>query len=138
MTPSEGEAMLKTVTIILPSGYASAEEFAKDCGFELSRAAAQPGMREHGGQAIHALTELFKAYDSGNLQMSSPEIGEPENNIPLHPWHEEWIYNARAALAQQEDSVTRPERRPFNSSLPEGDPDRYEPPVTSQERKPHE
>lgn len=26
----------RTVTIVLPSGYATAEEFAKDCGFELA------------------------------------------------------------------------------------------------------
>lgn len=28
----------RTATIILPSGYATAEEFAKDCGFELAPA----------------------------------------------------------------------------------------------------
>ena len=27
---------LKTVTIVLPDGYDTAEEFAKDCGFELA------------------------------------------------------------------------------------------------------
>lgn len=29
-------APFRTVTIVLPSGYATAEEFAKDCGFELA------------------------------------------------------------------------------------------------------
>lgn len=27
----------KTVTLIVPEGYASGEEFAKDCGFEIAR-----------------------------------------------------------------------------------------------------
>lgn len=44
------------------------------------------------------ILELLKAYDSGNLQMNSPEIGEPENDIPMHQWHEEWLHHARTAV----------------------------------------
>lgn len=42
--------------------------------------------------------QMIEAVDSGNLQMSSPEIGEPENNIPIHQWHEEFLHYAREAL----------------------------------------
>lgn len=49
-----------------------------------------------------ALEEIVKAYDSGNLQMRSPEIGAPENGIPYHEWHEEWLHFARKALAAGE------------------------------------
>jgi len=44
------------------------------------------------------IKELVAAYDSKNLEMRSPEIGEPENGIPYHEWHEEWLHHARAAL----------------------------------------
>lgn len=44
------------------------------------------------------IRQAVEAYDSGNLQLSSPEIGEPESDIPMHPWHEEWLHYARAAL----------------------------------------
>jgi hypothetical protein len=43
------------------------------------------------------IKQIVEAYDSGNLQMSSPEVGEPENDIPMHPWHEEWLHYARKA-----------------------------------------
>lgn len=42
--------------------------------------------------------QAIEAHDSGNLQLSSPEIGDPDNDIPMHPWHEEWLHHARAAL----------------------------------------
>lgn len=45
------------------------------------------------------IRQAVDAYDSGNLQLSSPELGEPENDIPMHPWHEEWLHYARQALA---------------------------------------
>jgi hypothetical protein len=44
------------------------------------------------------IKELIEAYDSKNLEMRSPEIGEPENGIPYHEWHEEWLHHARAAV----------------------------------------
>ena len=46
----------------------------------------------------HALQQLIGAIDAKQLEMNSPEIGEPENDIPMHPWHEEWIYNVRGLL----------------------------------------
>lgn len=58
-----------------------------------------PPPNETAGQAVAVLTEMLKAYDSAALQMSSPEIGEPENDIPYHPWHEELLYNARQVVA---------------------------------------
>lgn len=45
------------------------------------------------------IKELIDAYDNKNLEMRSPEIGEPENDIPYHEWHEEWLHHARAAIA---------------------------------------
>jgi hypothetical protein len=33
---------MRTVTIVLPEGYASAEEFARDCGFQLATVAVPP------------------------------------------------------------------------------------------------
>lgn len=34
--------MTKTVTLIVPEGYASGEEFAKDCGFEIAQVPKTP------------------------------------------------------------------------------------------------
>lgn len=43
------------------------------------------------------IREFLAAYDEGQVQLSSPEIGGSDD-IPLHPWHEEWIHNAREAV----------------------------------------
>jgi hypothetical protein len=51
--------------------------------------AAAPAMYE-------ALRQMLDAIESGNID--SPEIGEPENGIPIHKWHEEWEHYARVAL----------------------------------------
>jgi hypothetical protein len=56
-------------------------------------------LRGRDDKALNVVQQMVSAYDSGNLQMSSPEIGEPENNIPMHQWHEELLYYARQALA---------------------------------------
>jgi hypothetical protein len=61
-------------------------------------------------RAIAVLNKMLEAYDTGNLQMNSNEIGEPENNIPYHPWHEELIWNARQAVA-----LSRPARSPIEN-----------------------
>jgi hypothetical protein len=50
--------------------------------------------------ALAVLRQMVEAYDSGNVEMNSPEIGEPENDIPLHAWHEEWLHYARAAVTK--------------------------------------
>jgi hypothetical protein len=39
---------------------------------------------------------LLDAIDEGSVLLDSPEIGG-HDDIPPHPWHEEWIHNARAA-----------------------------------------
>lgn len=43
------------------------------------------------------IREFLAAYDEGQVQLSSPEIGG-HDDIPLHPWHEEWIHHAREAV----------------------------------------
>jgi hypothetical protein len=53
------------------------------------------------------IRQAIEAYDNGNLQMDSPEIGEPENDIPMHPWHEEWLHYARAALKDPSHDAIR-------------------------------
>ncbi len=45
------------------------------------------------------LAEIVKAHGTGNLELNSPEIGG-HDDIPLHPWHEEWLHHARAALKE--------------------------------------
>ena len=50
-------------------------------------------------ELVEALRNLINAIDTGNLEMNSPEIGG-HDDIPLRPWHEEWIYRARAALSK--------------------------------------
>lgn len=54
------------------------------------------------------IRQAVEAYDSGNLQLNSPEIGDPENDIPMHPWHEEWLHYARAAIIADERSRCQP------------------------------
>lgn len=43
------------------------------------------------------IREFLAAYDEGQVQMSSPEIGG-HDDIPRHPWHEEWLHHAREAV----------------------------------------
>ncbi len=43
------------------------------------------------------LSAAIKADDAGTLEMNSPEIGG-EDDIPVHPWHEEWLHHAREAV----------------------------------------
>lgn len=61
---------------------------------------------DRGAQALRVVRQMVEAYDSGNLQMSSPEIGEPENDIPYHPWHAELLHHARLAL--EPTALSRP------------------------------
>lgn len=60
---------------------------------------------DRGAQALRVVCQMVEAFDSGNLQMSSPEIGEPENDIPYHPWHDELLHHARLALEPATPSV---------------------------------
>ena len=46
-----------------------------------------------------ALESFIAAWDGKNVEMNSPEIGG-HDDIPPHPWHEEWLFHARAALAR--------------------------------------
>lgn len=45
-----------------------------------------------------ALRHLFGAIDCGSLEMNSEEVGGGRDVAP-HPWHDEWLFYARAALA---------------------------------------
>ena len=55
---------------------------------------------------LEMLRSLISAFDEGALEMNSPEIdGEPsggygfdQESIPPHPWHEEWLFHARAII----------------------------------------
>ena len=50
---------------------------------------------------LEALKQIIEAVDTGNLEMTSPETvmaGTP------YPWHEEWLYRARAAIAKATSS----------------------------------
>jgi hypothetical protein len=48
------------------------------------------------------LKHIVDIYDSGDLQMSSPDVDGLEDKYndpyPPHPWHEEWISRARDAI----------------------------------------
>jgi hypothetical protein len=51
-------------------------------------------------RAEAVVRQVIEAYDSGNLELNSPELdGDIESGIPPHPWHEQWLYHARQALA---------------------------------------
>lgn len=58
--------------------------------------------RQESAAEITKLRGLIKgivdAYDSGNLEMRSPEVGEPDVGIPMHEWHEEWLHYARGTF----------------------------------------
>lgn len=48
-----------------------------------------------------ALQIFIDAYDLRAVELNSPEMdGDHQNNIPPHPWHEEWLHQARAALTK--------------------------------------
>lgn len=63
-----------------------------------------PGLAKRAADEIERLRGIIKeaidAFDAGNLQMASPEIGEPENDIPMHQWHEQWLHYARGAQSE--------------------------------------
>jgi hypothetical protein len=48
------------------------------------------------------LAEIVKAHGTGNLELNSPEIGG-HDDIPPHPWHEEWLHHVRAALKETDN-----------------------------------
>jgi hypothetical protein len=52
------------------------------------------------------LRALIEAFDTGNLEMNSPEIGG-HDDIPLHPWHMQWLHLARAALLKASPGGTK-------------------------------
>jgi len=54
------------------------------------------------------LQQFLDAYDKGAVEINSPEIGG-EDDIPLHPWHEEWLHHARYAIAAYEKKVQNDE-----------------------------
>ncbi len=62
--------------------------------FQLQQTAAQRD------RLVKVLTNFIEAFDSGNLQIHSREIDPGDPEIPPHPWHEEWLSLARAALAE--------------------------------------
>lgn len=64
---------------------------------------------------VYALRQMINAVETGNID--SPEIqGEPENGIPSHRWHEEWVFHAKQALAAHEaaKAATQPKPQPEN------------------------
>lgn len=74
----------------------------------LDRATAAEALARDAGRH---LTTFVEAFDRGHVQLASEEIpGEPGTGFddpngpslgyPPHPWHEEWLVYARAALAQ--------------------------------------
>lgn len=72
------------------------------------RTTAMDAEREANATLIAAAPDLYEALEamadaieSGNLDISSGEVGGDEDReIPPHPWHHEWLHHARAALAK--------------------------------------
>ena len=60
---------------------------------------AERGVVEVPREVQTKLEEIIKAYNDGALEMNSPEICG--GDIPLHPWHEEWLHGARKALGHE-------------------------------------
>jgi hypothetical protein len=54
--------MRKTVTIVIPSGYFSGEEFAADCGYEVSTIVSDLM------EALEKITEIY-TYETGRERM---------------------------------------------------------------------
>ena len=46
------------------------------------------------------LTEFVEAYDKGYVEISSEKVSRNQD-IPPHPWHEEWVYLAKEALEEK-------------------------------------
>jgi hypothetical protein len=60
----------------------------------------QPSRLDH-SDAADQLRYLIEAIDAGSLKMDSPEIDLGNGTEPF-PWHQEWLYRARASLAALE------------------------------------
>lgn len=75
-----------------------------DCDWPVVRDKCDAALSTDAGEKVLAVVEqmkkLIEAVDSGNLQMNSPEIGG-HDDIPPHPWHEEWMHLTRQALAEK-------------------------------------
>lgn len=76
-----------TITIIIPDGYSTAEEFAKDCGFEIAADSKEPWRErwngsdtERGWSIMHGRDII--AYIGGDASMSGAisEIVRAHNN----------------------------------------------------------
>jgi hypothetical protein len=49
--------------------------------------------------------QMLEAFDGGHVELNSPDIGDPENGVAMHPWHEEWMHHARAAIDAYREAV---------------------------------
>lgn len=60
--------MRETVTLFVPSGYVSAEEFAKDCGFEIVKPPAVPWDAYHNRSYAPVEARAEEIYDAFEYQ----------------------------------------------------------------------
>lgn len=65
----------------------------------LEHARALVGQHDKTSKLDLVIRQFIAAYDAGNVQISSPEIGGHDDIAP-HPWHEEWLHHAREAIAR--------------------------------------
>ncbi len=62
-------------------------------------AAERDRLKSVNAELLKRLNELVDAIDGAVLELNSLEIGG-HDDIPLHPWHEEWLHHTRAAIAK--------------------------------------
>jgi len=94
MSKAEAEIVLELAKHARLMGMA-ADSYRKHFGDRAVEAAEKDVL----GQAILRLRQFVEAFDKGEVELNSPEIGG-ESDVPLHLWHEEWLQHARAVLAQ--------------------------------------
>lgn len=85
-----------TILDFRSGGCRPASDVEIECLAEITR------LRSESEALRNLLAEIVKAHGTGNLEMNSPEIGG-HDDIPLHPWHEEWLHHARAALKETDN-----------------------------------
>lgn len=78
--------------------YQTEEQWAADAAL----IAAAPETAEERDRLKKHLQEILTAYETGALEMNSPEIDVGDPEIPPHPWHKEWMHITRAALKGDE------------------------------------
>jgi hypothetical protein len=83
--------MRETVTLFVPEGYASADEFLKDCQFE--RAKREPPAPPSPGSRLQAAISLWHRFADSNVEEWEDETHQAEYLDAIDGLATGWLFN---------------------------------------------